>query len=73
MPDERDVPYFGDLRTVEEVIAWLRQAARDCAAVAESDRRAEFDPEIVGNLRGRAEAFNLAAGLVEDVTQREQG
>jgi hypothetical protein len=34
MPDERDLPDIDNLRTVEEVIAWLREAAKTCAETA---------------------------------------
>ncbi len=68
MPDERDVPYFGDLRTVEEAIAWLRQAEETCADVA----KYITDREEAAYQRGRSRAFGLAAGLVEGVIRRGQ-
>ncbi len=67
MPDERDLPDIDNLRTVEEVIAWLREAAKTCAETARHNRDL---PDHAIYLRGRAEAFGLAAGLVEDVTRR---
>ena len=67
MPDERDLPDIDNLRTVEEVIAWLREAAKTCAETARHNRDL---PDHAIYLRGRAEAVGLAAGLVEDVIRR---
>ncbi|MFA7121414.1 MAG: hypothetical protein WC277_08020 [Bacilli bacterium] len=59
MPDERDLPDIDNLRTVEDVIAWLREASTTCAETAKHNRV----PEQAAYLRGRAEAFGLAATL----------
>jgi hypothetical protein len=69
VPDERYMPDIDNLQTVEEVIAWLREAATTCAETAKHNRDL---PEHATYLRGRAEAFGLAAGLVGDVIRREQ-
>ena len=66
MPDEQDLPDIDNLRTIENVIAWLRQAAETCAETARHNRV----PEHATYLRGRAEAFSVAASLIEDVTRR---
>lgn len=66
MTDERDVPYIGDLRTVDEVIAYLRQASETCSETAKHIT----DREDAVYLQGRAHAFGLAAGWVEDVIRR---
>lgn len=67
MPDERYMPDVDDLRSVEEVIAWLREASKTCAETAKHNRDL---PEHATYLRGRAEAFGLAARIIEDVTRR---
>jgi len=67
MPDEQDLPDIDNLRTIENVIAWLRQAAETCAETARHNRDL---PEHATYLRGRAGAFNLAASLIEEVTRR---
>ncbi len=66
MPDERNLPDIDNLQTVEDVIAWLREAAKTCAETAKHNRDL---PEHATYLRGRAEAFGLAATLIEDVTR----
>ncbi len=66
MPDERYLPDIDNLRTVEDVIAWLREASTTCAETARHNRDV---PDHAVYLRGRAEAFGLAARLVEDVTR----
>lgn len=68
MSDERDVPYIGDLRTIPEVITFLRQASESCSETAKHIT----DREDAVYLQGRAHAFGLAAGLVGDVIRREQ-
>lgn len=70
MTDERYLPDIDNLQTVEEVISWLREASTTCAETAKHNRDL---PEHATYLRGRAEAFGLAARLVEDVIRREQG
>ncbi|WOX55052.1 hypothetical protein R6Y95_06140 [Methanoculleus palmolei] len=68
MGDERDVPYFGDIRTPDEAIAWLRQASETCSEVA----KYITNPEQAAYQRGRAHAFGLAAGIVESALGRGQ-
>lgn len=67
MTDERYMPDVDDLRSVEDVIAWLREASTTCAETAKHNRDL---PEHATYLRGRAEAFGLAARIIEDVTRR---
>lgn len=65
MPDERDLLDIDNLRTVEEVIAWLRQARDICCETADhaQSRKDQY------RLEGRAQAFGLAALLIENVTR----
>ena len=63
--DERDVPYIGDLRTIPEVITFLRRASESCSETAK-----HITGEDAVYLQGRAHAFGLAAGWVEDVIRR---
>ena len=68
MPDERDMPDVDDLKVIEEVITWLREASVACAETAEYSKSREDRAD----LEGRAAAFGLAARLVEDVIRRGQ-
>ena len=68
MPDERDMPDIDNLQTVEDVIAWLRGASTTCAETAKHNRDI---PDHAIYLRGRAEAFGLAAGLLEDAIRED--
>lgn len=67
MLDERDMLDIDNLRTVEEVIAWLRQARDICSETADhaQSRKDQY------HLEGRADAFGLAARLMDDVTRRQ--
>lgn len=71
MTDERSVPYVGELKTIEEAIAWLREAARVCEETAKN-LRSPGDVGLAMNLRGRSSAFGLAARIVEDVIRRDE-
>ena len=65
MTDERYLPDIDNLRTVEDVISWLREASTTCAETARHNRV----PEQAAYLRGRAEVFGMAATLIEAVTR----
>jgi len=66
MTDERYLPDIDNLRTVEDVISWLREAAKTCAETARHNRDL---PDHAIYLRGRAEAFGLAARPAQSNTE----
>lgn len=62
--DERDFPDIDNLQSIDDAVAWLREAGKCCRDTAENTD----DPRQSEYLKGRAHAFTLAAQTIEDVT-----